>query len=510
MSVRYETYLRKIAGEDVDISKMPPPSDRYEALLRTIAENSVDPKGTLGFVMPEMYGAIGDGLTNDTAAFQAALSSGYNVRCAPAKTYIVNIASNSLSALIVSSNTIIDLNRSTIKMGANDFTHYTVLSIAGVSNVTVKNGTVSGNRAENTASGEHGHVIAVFESDHVMLENLTVSEGFGDGIYVGGSTSSTEYLALNNVLCYHNRRNNCSLVNCKHVTIANSRFINATGTNPQLGLDIETNSASDYADDIIITGCEFAENVNGGLNAYVHSADNTISITDCIINGVASCSWLTSGCTFNMSGCTIIPQANSTAFAFQCHASSAITVNGCSVNCINNPLYVLKLTENVPYDFKNISLNDLHVYGGTIERFTLVYHGDLVKNCHITARLDGVKATTKTYTLTDVFDKSNYVRTYGLQTVVDGDVNFDSLGDEISILSEVTRVNLNCGRLNDHQKVYLFCESGGRAHGILAPSNSYLFEDSAGNTAQKFDILVGQRATLEMDEFRGRIYYKLT
>jgi len=44
---RYETYLRKIAGEDVDISNMPEPSDRYEYYLKQIAENGggqIDPE----------------------------------------------------------------------------------------------------------------------------------------------------------------------------------------------------------------------------------------------------------------------------------------------------------------------------------------------------------------------------------------------------------------------------------------------------------------------------------
>lgn len=46
-SNRNETYLRKIAGEDVDISNMPEPSNRIEGYLKTIAENgggSVDPE----------------------------------------------------------------------------------------------------------------------------------------------------------------------------------------------------------------------------------------------------------------------------------------------------------------------------------------------------------------------------------------------------------------------------------------------------------------------------------
>lgn len=45
MSERYETYLRKAAGEDVDISNMPEPSNRYEYYLKQIAEGSnVDPE----------------------------------------------------------------------------------------------------------------------------------------------------------------------------------------------------------------------------------------------------------------------------------------------------------------------------------------------------------------------------------------------------------------------------------------------------------------------------------
>lgn len=42
--------------------------------------------GELPFVTPEQYGAIGDGVTDDTAAWQAAVDSGYNVR-ATAKAY---------------------------------------------------------------------------------------------------------------------------------------------------------------------------------------------------------------------------------------------------------------------------------------------------------------------------------------------------------------------------------------------------------------------------------------
>ena len=45
--------------------------------------------GTLGYVTPEMYGAVGDGVTDDTVAINAALSSGYDVYFSGDKTYLL-------------------------------------------------------------------------------------------------------------------------------------------------------------------------------------------------------------------------------------------------------------------------------------------------------------------------------------------------------------------------------------------------------------------------------------
>lgn len=52
------------------------------------------------YVTPQMYGAVGDGVTNDTVALQSALDSGKNVYLTPGKTYLTNV-------LYVPSNTTI-------------------------------------------------------------------------------------------------------------------------------------------------------------------------------------------------------------------------------------------------------------------------------------------------------------------------------------------------------------------------------------------------------------------
>lgn len=46
--------------------------------------------GTLGYVTPEMYGAVGDGETDDSTAFIAAVNSGYNVICKDNGNYLIS------------------------------------------------------------------------------------------------------------------------------------------------------------------------------------------------------------------------------------------------------------------------------------------------------------------------------------------------------------------------------------------------------------------------------------
>lgn len=76
--------------------------DEHPEATTTVQDGSITYKklltGTLGYVTPQMYGAKGDGSTDDTRAIQDAINSGYNVFF-PKATYVcdtINITGNNL------------------------------------------------------------------------------------------------------------------------------------------------------------------------------------------------------------------------------------------------------------------------------------------------------------------------------------------------------------------------------------------------------------------------------
>lgn len=66
------------------------PANNVIAQINAIGTTVSDLQRSKFYVTPEDYGAAGDGVTDDTAAFAAAIASGNDVQCFGDKTYIVN------------------------------------------------------------------------------------------------------------------------------------------------------------------------------------------------------------------------------------------------------------------------------------------------------------------------------------------------------------------------------------------------------------------------------------
>lgn len=232
-------------------------------------------------------GARGDGLNDDTAAFQKAIDSlaqGGGVVDVPAGRYLID----PLRSVRLRSH--VDLRLApgaTLMAKPNGAPRAYVLLAEGVTDVEISGGEIVGERdAHLGSSGEWGHGLMIRGSSHVTVRNLIVSRCWGDGISIGATgrgnqerTPSSDIL-IANVLCRGNRRQGLTIGRSRRVRVVDSEFSETHGTKPEYGIDIEPDSPGS-ADDITIERCILRGNQGGGIQVY-HRATN-VAIRGCTI-----------------------------------------------------------------------------------------------------------------------------------------------------------------------------------------------------------------------------------
>ncbi|MCK9413270.1 MAG: right-handed parallel beta-helix repeat-containing protein [Prolixibacteraceae bacterium] len=240
-------------------------------------------------------GATPNDGTNDTAAIQLAVSqvagTGGTV-LVPAGTYMVD----ALVSVNLGSNMTFKMESGAVlKAIPNDTGTYNMVTISGKTNINIVGGKLQGERHQHLTPGdfinhspygEWGMGIRIGSaSSHIYMEGVTVTECWGDGIYIGGSAVSTDITILG-VVCDDNRRQGCSITWADGVLVKNSGFNNTVGTAPQYGIDIEPN-AGNYVKNVQILNSQFINNKSTGVG--LHSAGNpeisNITITGNTISG---------------------------------------------------------------------------------------------------------------------------------------------------------------------------------------------------------------------------------
>lgn len=230
------------------------------------------------------FGAKGDGTTDDSNAINLALSSkAYNISFIKGNTYMVRGYEEGqpegsttgligTTGLIIPSNKNVDLNESTIKCITNSRQNYNIFTIAEKENIILKNGTIIGDRATHTgATGEWGYGVAIKSSTNITLDNLKISECWGDGINLnnnGNGSILNKNITINNCICDSNRRQGMSIENGDIINVINSQF-NNTGNNnlhtaPSAGCDVEPGSYQNVKN-VLFDNCSFNSNYGAGL-----------------------------------------------------------------------------------------------------------------------------------------------------------------------------------------------------------------------------------------------------
>lgn len=142
---------------------------------RTLAEWHADE------VNVKAFGAVGDGVTDDTAAINAALTAGAGktVRLADGATYLIT------GNLTPSSDTRI-IGRATIKATASS-TVTAMLDLSSVSNVTIQDLEIDGNtNAGGTVGGKFG--VRITQGTTNRIVNVEIHDTWGNGIKIDGGT----------------------------------------------------------------------------------------------------------------------------------------------------------------------------------------------------------------------------------------------------------------------------------------------------------------------------------
>ncbi len=216
-------------------------------------------------------GAKGDGQHDDTSAFQAAINSlpstGGTITV-PAGTYMID----ALRSINMRSHVRLSMSPGAKLVALpNSSQRSNIINVLKVTDVEITGGAIVGDRAKHIGStGEWGMGINVLASNKVFVHDMTISDCWGDGLYIGSSGSagnavgSTD-VTVKNVVSNNNRRQGLSFGPVNRVYVVNSTFSNTNGTKPEAGIDIEPMSTRGLAQNIRIESSRVTGNAGSGI-----------------------------------------------------------------------------------------------------------------------------------------------------------------------------------------------------------------------------------------------------
>lgn len=121
--------------------------------------------------------------------------------------------------------------------------------------------------------GEWGFGIFASKTTDFHIENVEISECWGDGIYVNNSYNGN----INDVKCIDNRRQGLSIIKGDGINVMNSQFTKTCGTIPESGIDIEPNKL-DHIRNVNVVNCTCDQNEGYGL--IIGTPDETTRVWD--------------------------------------------------------------------------------------------------------------------------------------------------------------------------------------------------------------------------------------
>jgi hypothetical protein len=145
---------------------------------------------------------------------------------------------------------------------------YEILDINGIKDVKLFFPVIQGDREIHIGNrGEWGMGINICGSRNVTIFSPSVSDCWGDGIYIGTGSNGTgsDSVDIYNSRVDNNRRNGISIINVKNLRMINVLASNTHGTLPMAGIDIEPNNNNEELENLHLENIYTINNDKDGI-----------------------------------------------------------------------------------------------------------------------------------------------------------------------------------------------------------------------------------------------------
>lgn len=263
----------------------------------TVAESVYGPISCTGSFIVDVtaapYHASGDGVTDDTAAIQAAAIAAENgilVIPKPAASYLISSTIELPSNIIV-----IGIGHASICLKANS--NCTMVQLDGKQNVTLTGLTLDGNRANQSSDNsnpfdmaESHHALKLINSRNVTIRGCKLTSASGDGaavagqFFVVGEGNVNRHITIVDNEIQNNGRNGISIIHADGVWIKNNEihghhaWVSTLGA----GIDIEPNRGINPGEQWIVRNVAVENNilhdnnVGGQIIGWANSATTIV------------------------------------------------------------------------------------------------------------------------------------------------------------------------------------------------------------------------------------------
>ncbi|MDT3766200.1 right-handed parallel beta-helix repeat-containing protein [Priestia filamentosa] len=249
-----------------------------------IEEDSIHTRNN---VSVKRFNAISNDKIDDTSSIQKAINyiadRGGGTVSFPKGIYLID----SVKSLRMKDNIVLKFEKGTILRALpNDKGSYEIVRIHGVKNVSlIGNVVIEGDRDDHTGEeGEWGFGVSIRGSEKINIENVTIKNCWGDGIYIG-STDEKEFnkdITIKNPVLENNRRQGISVISAINLKILHPIITGTNGTAPESGIDLEPNEPTERLENVKIINPYTENNKGYGILInlkYLKGSKHSVNIT---------------------------------------------------------------------------------------------------------------------------------------------------------------------------------------------------------------------------------------